>query len=114
MTGASLSTLPNPKPWGYIPWTDDEISFEFEDVSIGGKLITAKLTIEESQIYQLNDEELRKSIRMRLATALATAILESEFCETVSWNDAQSMGRTIAARCYLTPNDQIKLVRRPK
>lgn len=109
-----MSYLAAKKPWGHIPWTDDEISFEFEDVAIGGRLITAKMTVSPSMTYQLSDEELRKSIRMKLATALATAILESEFCETVAWNDPQSMGQTIAARCYLAPNDQIKLIRRKK
>lgn len=109
-----MSHLPAKKPWGNIPWHDDEVSFEYEDVVIGGRLLTAKMTVSPSMTYQLNDEELRKSIRMKLATALAAAILESEFCETVSWNDPQSMGKTIAARCYLAPNDQIKMVRRVK
>ena len=89
---------------------DDDVSFQTQDYAIGGRMITVKITWDDLQHMKMGDEEWRIHIRQKLANQLALAMLDQHLMETTSIQDP--MGRhIIAARCYLAPNDQVKILR---
>lgn len=88
---------------------DSDVSINTQDYAIGGRMITVTLDI-DAQAF-MSDEEWRKNIRLRLATQLALAMLDQDLMETTSYQDPSSYHKTIAARCYLAPRDQVRILR---
>lgn len=109
--GARLALLPN-KPWGIIDDYNREINVTTEDYAIGGKMITAKMDFDVHQFNQLmNEEDWKKYIRESLVQQLARVILDSNLVETTAWEDPASQRKYVAARCFLTPDSQVKILR---
>jgi hypothetical protein len=107
------------KAWGPLgPPTPDlfdpEIGIDIHGFAIGGQLLTVRMEVDAVNELVMNDQEWRKLIRHKLATQLATAMLDQDLMETTTFEDPVTMRKTIAARCYLAPNDQIKILRRNK
>jgi len=89
---------------------DEDVTFETEDHVIGGTMITAKIEHDDLAHMKMDDEQWRIHIRYKLANQLALVMLESQLMETTSMQDPQ--GRLIiTARCYLAPNQQVKILR---
>jgi hypothetical protein len=89
---------------------DEDVIFETEDHVIGGTMITVKIEHDDLAHMKMDDEQWRIHIRHKLANQLALVMLESQLMETTSMQDPQ--GRLIiAARCYLAPNQQVKVLR---
>jgi hypothetical protein len=90
---------------------DPEIEIDIHGFAIGGQLLTAKMEVDAVNELCMNDQEWRKLIRHKLATQLATAMLDQDLMETTTFEDPATMRKTIAARCYLAPRDQVKILR---
>ena len=103
---------------GNLPWGDLPLSFdnpvEVTDHVIGGKMVTIKSEISDSDLQHMNDEAWRQTIRSELAHKLATFILQAGLCEITTMQSPHSLSRTVAIRCYLAPNDQLKILRTHK
>jgi hypothetical protein len=90
---------------------DPEVDFNMQEYAIGGRLITVKLELGSSELMMMKDEEWRTHIRLKLANHLALAMLDQNLMETTSFVSPDSGRQTIAARCYLAPHDQVKILR---
>ena len=91
---------------------DDAIKFETFDYAIQGKGLKLFLTLSDSDVMLAeSDPEFKKHIKEKLAAALAEKILESNLCEFTQWSDALTMTRSVGVRCYLVPNDHVKILR---
>lgn len=93
---------------------EPQLDFEFnvEQYAIGGELITVKFSYDDiTYLHHSNDQDWRQHVRRSLAQQLAEAILTRGLCETMTFRDPITGTQTVAARCYLAPRDQVKILR---
>lgn len=105
-----MAALPPNLPWGQMPLGFDN-PVEVTDLAIGGRMVTIRSEISDVNLQHINDETWRQTIRSELAHKLATFILQHGLCEITTMQTPHSLSRTVAIRCYLAPNDQVKLLR---
>ena len=90
-------------------WQDPPTQYEHP---IQGQMFMVSYEIHDSVTQSYND--WRNETKKRLALVLATKMLESgviEFTQTNNPHSAHSGHKTIKARCYLVPDDQVRLLR---
>ena len=104
-----MSIMP-PMSMGYEPSDGNEIDFKYEDLAIGGKMITAAITVSESEIIT-GGADFKTHVRERMVKALVNAMLENNFVEFTQLKDPIQFNTRVMARCYMAPNDQVKLLR---
>lgn len=97
-------------------WTNDvdpfEATFNCTDIAIGGKLLQATLEVSATnQIKFLSDDDYKRAIKQKIAAELARVMIESNLIEFTHIKNVHDYSTTIHARCYLAPNDQVKLLR---
>ena len=103
-------TQPN-LPWGDLPLGFDATNVQVEEHVIGGKMVTIRSEIGANNLVHIDDETWRQTIRSELAHKLATFILQTGLCEITTMQTPHSLSRTVAIRCYLAPDDQVKILR---
>jgi hypothetical protein len=106
-----MSKPPGPLGYPTPDLFDPAIEFSSQDYAIGGRMIMARIEVDAVNELVMNDEEWRKLMRHKLATQLATAMLDQDLMETTTFQDPGTGRQTIAARCYLAPKDQVKILR---
>lgn len=100
-------------PWHHTHVSDPyDVEFDFTDIPIGGKLIQAKLelTATDQMIFQ-SDDDFKRAIKQKIASELARAMIESNSIEFTRLPQTGSGNDIIYARCYLAPDNQVKLLR---
>jgi hypothetical protein len=105
-----MAALPPNNIWGQLPLGFND-PVEVTDYAIGGKMVTIKTEISDINLVHIDDETWRQTIRSALAHKLATFILQHGLCEVTTLQSPTSFGKTVAIRCYLAPNEQVKLLR---
>ena len=90
----------------------NDIDIQYKDYAIGGKMITAKVVVDE-QVMQarFSDEQARQAMRHELVSRLASAMLENKLVEINQFQNAMDFSTTIVARAYVAPDDMVKLLR---
>jgi hypothetical protein len=78
------------------------------DYAIGGKMVVAKCIISEDTL--LTDDR-KDAVRTQLIHQIADYILQNKLVEFTQNRDPVSLNTAVRARCYLAPNDQIKILR---
>ena len=106
-----MSKLPGPLGPLTPDLFDPEVTFNTEDYAIGGQMLTVKIEVDAVNQLVIDDQEWRKLMRHKLAVQLATAMLDQDLMETTTFQDPSTGRQTIAARCYLAPHDQVKILR---
>lgn len=97
------------KPF-FNPW--DTPGVQVEEFPIGGKLIIANISLSTLETVQhWDDESWRNGQRQRLVNLLANRILLDNLTEITTHEDYLNGFKIITARCYLAPNDQVKVLR---
>lgn len=81
---------------------------DIKDHAIGGKLITATLTMDEGLIMDPDN------IKSQMAKILADGMIQNNLIEFTRRTDSLNSQAIINARCYLAPNDQVKIIRELK
>jgi hypothetical protein len=88
------------------------IDIDVQEFAIGGKLVRGVMTLSVDQAELLkNEEEVKEHVRMNLATQLAKKIMSDKLCEFTQIDDPLEQTKKIMIRCYLAPNDQVKILR---
>jgi hypothetical protein len=105
-----MSTIPGVLGRGQAHLFDPDVSFETEDYAIGGQMLVVKIELDNLDTL-IDTEDYRQHIRQKLAMQLALAMLDNALVETTAMQDPGTGRRTIAARCYLAPRDQVKILR---
>jgi len=96
------------KPF-FNPW--DTPGVQVEEFAIGGKLIIANISLSTLETVQhWDDESWRNGQRQRLVNLLASRILAYNLTEITAHEDLVNGHQVIPARCYLAPNDQVKVL----
>ena len=91
---------------------NEPILFNFKEYAIGGKLFSVTVSLEENKfvVHQF-DELWKKEMRKSLVSHMVEEMLNRNFVEITSKLDPITHQRLINARCYLAPNDQVKIIR---
>jgi hypothetical protein len=83
-----------------------------QEFAIGGKLVSIKYEIAHIEaIANWDDEEWKEHIRQRVVTELVEKIMQEKLVEITVSDNLLTQGKNIIARCYLAPNDQVKILR---
>lgn len=92
-------------------WNPDNYTFNSYDYPIGGKMVHVTYKMSELESTQFADDEFKKRMKSELAYKMAEFIIENKLCEFTRHHDPFGFSNLISMRCYLAPNDQVKILR---
>ena len=106
-----MSKPPGPLGYPTPDLFDPDIKFSSEDHAIGGRMLMASIEVDAVNELVMDDQAWRNLMRHKLATQLATFMLDQDLMEINTFEDLSTMRKQIVARCYMTPRDQVKILR---
>jgi len=80
------------------------------EYAIQGQMFAVSYILKDSHAYASEDLQ-KQHIKKQLALELANKMLEAGVIEFTQIVDPLSFSRKINARCYLVPDDQVKILR---
>jgi len=90
----------------------DRIDFLTKDYAIGGKMIIGKYELVSNEFANFKVEpKLVDYIKERLSYELAKKMIEDRLIEFTEYKNISTDSSTITFRCYLAPDEQIKILR---
>lgn len=90
----------------------EEFNIETFQYVIQGQGLKISMSLTDSDVLMAKeDANFKEHIRKKLAAALAEKILQSKLCEVTQWDDPVLFTRNVGIRCYLVPNDHVKILR---
>jgi hypothetical protein len=105
-----MARLPPPTP-NYDAF-DPVVDFSIKDLAIGGKLIKVTHEVSGYDVAKCSTEaEFKNHVKKHLAMQLAMYMIEYNLIEFTQFENLSTQSHTVAARCYLAPNEQVKLLR---
>ena len=96
-------------PFGNLD--DTMFQTNLQEFAIGGKLITVTYRLNHIQTQSFLDENYREEVKKEMSEFMARYILENNLAEFTSTEDYGSQMKILNMRCYLAPNDQVKILR---
>lgn len=104
------------KPKKFDAWYDysPTETFDYDEITlaIGGKCIRVFSTVSAVHMAELrNDFDLRARMKQDMAIELVNHMVRDKLMEFTEYHDNIYDTYKISARCFLLPNDQIKLLR---
>lgn len=76
--------------------------------TIQGKMVFAEMRLDANEAIQMDDIELKN----RLITKLVRELMDGRYIEFTKQQDVARMETVIRARIYVTPDDQVRIVRK--
>jgi hypothetical protein len=90
----------------------NEPIFTTHDYVIGGKLVVGRVSMNETFAEILGkDIDAKQRLKEKLVHDMATYMLENNLVEFTQQDDPITFSKTIMARAYLAPNEQVKILR---
>lgn len=90
----------------------EDFKFTYKDVAIGGKMVRGTIRIPEHKVTTLySDHEFKQYMKSSMATQLAEYMISNGLVEFTQMRDNATLDIVVNARCYLAPNDQVKILR---
>jgi hypothetical protein len=91
---------------------ETKINFNEQHYAIGGKMLIGKYELASNEFENFKVEpKLVDYIKEKLAYELAKKMIEDRLIEFTEYKNISTDSSTIAFRCYLAPDDQIKILR---
>ena len=91
-------------------WSD--FNFTYKEVAIGGKLVQGSISLNEDTMLQIqSDPMLKEYMRNAMAVQMGEYMISNGLVEFTQMKDHITFDTIVKARCYLAPNDQVKIVR---
>jgi len=90
---------------------DIDVKFEYEEYAIQGKMIVARITVPSGAMVAGMSEQERQEIRTSLTKQIAGFMLDNSMLEFVTQKDPYSLNDMVAARCFVVPNGDVRLIR---
>ena len=92
----------------YIPkWDTTEIG----SIPIQGKMIMVEYNISDHETLTIDDPNWKEFIKEKLAIQLSHKMFQDNFVEYTMTQDFSCGTRLVKARCFVTPNEQVRLLR---
>lgn len=93
-------------------WADEEFTFNTKDYPIGGQLVGTSLDITFVDVDRfLTDDDFKHAIKVKMATALVKHMMENKLIEFTKIQDSTTGSFRLNARCYVTSDDQVRILR---
>lgn len=89
----------------------DDIEFDIKEYTIQGKMVIGEFDLSLNKLMHLTDAKAEHLIKEELANSLAKFILENKLAEFTMQEDNNNMSKRYRVRCFLTPDDQVRLIR---
>jgi hypothetical protein len=100
----------NTPNWGIDPYSN--FNFTSKDIPIGGKLVVGTIRIPEYKMVKVrSDHELKQYLKSSMAQQMSEYMISNGLVEFTQMSDQITFDRIVKARCYLAPNDQVKILR---
>jgi hypothetical protein len=100
----------NTPNWGIDPYTD--FNFKYKDIAIGGKLVQGTIRVPEHKIVSYGSEhEFKQFLKTSMAHQMCEYMISNGLVEFTQMRDNITYDSLVRARCYLAPNDQVKILR---
>lgn len=100
--------------WDFNPYNPNDSSFEFkhQDIAIGGKLVRCMSEFTAQKILSFGSEAaFNDYVKSTISNDMAKYMLANRLIEFTRMQDPRTLSTMINARCYLAPDDQIKILR---
>jgi hypothetical protein len=78
---------------------------------IQGLMFMVSFTASDKLMFNTPEDVWKQEIKKRLAMDLAEKMLENGVIEFTQMQDSASGHKTIKARCYLVPDNQVRILR---
>ena len=78
---------------------------------IQGQMFMVSFTATEHLMFNTPEDVWKQVVKKRLAMDLAEKMLEDGVIEFTQMQDSASVHKTIRARCYLVPDNQVRILR---
>lgn len=84
------------------------------DETVRGEMITAQMVFNASTLAQIkvDDETFKQDTKRKLAIQLAEQILNNKLVEFTKQENLNTFEITYRARAYLTPDNQVRMLRK--
>jgi hypothetical protein len=86
---------------------DNNYFGKYTDIAIGGKLVSVNINLSYSDTINLTPD----AIKGRIADHLVKYMIENKLIEFTKQDDPINMSHIINARCYLAPDDNVRVLR---
>lgn len=88
------------------------IDTNIKDHVVQGKMIAVSLELTMLETIHFNDDDTFKQVvKERITKLLVDAIMKNKLAEFTFMDDQLSQTKKIHARCYLTKDDQVRILR---
>ena len=95
----------------FDPLENMQFQTNVQEFDIGGKLLTVSYRLNHILTQNFLDGNYREEVKKEMAEFMARYILENNLAEFTSMDDPLSQTKILNMRCYLAPNDQVKILR---
>jgi hypothetical protein len=90
----------------------DDIEFNIKEYPIKGKMVVGQFRLNLSEMLQLPTGQVENDIKETLCKSMVNFILENKLGEFTMQEDPINMTKIFRMRCFLTPDDQVRLIRK--
>jgi hypothetical protein len=90
----------------------DDIEFNIKEYPIKGKMVVGQFTLSLSEMLQLQNGQVENIIKQQLCESMVKAILENKLAEFTMLENVVDMSKTYRVRCFLTPDEDVRLIRK--
>lgn len=90
---------------------NDPVDIGVQHLTIGGKLVTATVAISQMDDLLIPEAQLKDEIKRKLLQDLVDYLLQNKLCEFTMQDDLSRGTKLYRARCYVAPDEQVKLIR---
>jgi len=103
-------SLNPPLKWDFNSF--DEFNFTYKDVAIGGKMVRGSIRVPETKMHTMNaDHAFKEYLKTTMAVQLAEYMISNGLVEFTQMRDNATLDIVVNARCYLSPSEQVKVLR---
>ena len=93
-------------------WQDSSAKLPTQyEYAIQGQMFMVNYETSEHKIVLMGEDAFKQRVKEDLAMALANKMMEAGVIEFTQMKDQIAFHRTIKARCYLVPDNQVRLLR---
>jgi hypothetical protein len=90
----------------------DDIEFEIKEYPIQGKMVIGTYTLSMAEAIKLNNQMTGMVVKENLTQKMVNFILENKLAEFTMQESPVDITKTYRIRCFLTPDDQVRVIRK--
>lgn len=90
----------------------DDIEFNIKEYPIKGQMVVGQVIIKEIDLINIpHGVDIKTHIKENLLKKLVNYMLENKLAEFTVTDDPVGASKLYRVRCFMTPDDQVRLIR---